>query len=197
LNWLQWIPKGWAVLIAISAVAMTMVLMFLWFVLAIHFHRRFQFSIWSLLLLTLAVAISSSWLAMELNLAKSQQDASWALFKLRGIIDYDYKDRGPFWRDLGQRGPIKIQKKLVDDFFGSVTDVHLSGTKVTDDDLKHLEGMKHLKTLDLSETYITDAGLEHLGGLKQLRRLVLWHTQTTDAGVAKLQVALPNLYIDR
>jgi hypothetical protein len=62
-----WFLKGWAVLIAITAVGVTIVLMLLWFVLALVLRLRFQFSIRSLLLLTVALAVSCSWLAVEMK----------------------------------------------------------------------------------------------------------------------------------
>ena len=58
-------PKGRAALIAIATVAVTIVLMLLWLSLALLFRRRFQYSIRSLLLLTVAVAIPCSWLAVQ------------------------------------------------------------------------------------------------------------------------------------
>jgi hypothetical protein len=59
----RWFPKGCAVLIAIAAIGVFLVLMLLWFVVSLIFYWRFQFSIRSLLLLTVAVAIPCSWLA--------------------------------------------------------------------------------------------------------------------------------------
>ena len=44
----QWIPKGWAVLIAVAAVGVFLIGMLLWFALALVFRWRFQFSIRSL-----------------------------------------------------------------------------------------------------------------------------------------------------
>lgn len=53
----RWFPfnnhKGWTVLIAIAAVLATMALLLLWFLVALCFRRRFQFSLRSLMVLTL------------------------------------------------------------------------------------------------------------------------------------------------
>jgi hypothetical protein len=47
----------------------------------------------------------------------------------------------------------------------------------------------------LDSTQVTDAGLLHLRGLKQLESLYLANTKVSAAGVARLQEALPNLWI--
>ncbi len=63
----QWFPfnthKGWTVLIAVAAVGLVLVLMFFWFVIALLSPLRLQFSIRSLLVVTVAVALPFSWLA--------------------------------------------------------------------------------------------------------------------------------------
>jgi fatty acid desaturase len=85
----QWFPfnqqKGWIVLIAIASVVAAMALMLLWFFLALLFHWRFQFSLRSLLVLTVAVAIPFSWLAVEMKAARQQREAVKALLQLGGV----------------------------------------------------------------------------------------------------------------
>jgi Leucine-rich repeat (LRR) protein len=71
----------------------------------------------------------------------------------------------------------------------------LSDTNVTDDGLKHLQGLTQLRTLDLSATNVTDAGLKHLQGLTELQILDLNGTKATGDGVKRLQRALPNCRI--
>jgi hypothetical protein len=58
----------------------------------------------------------------------------------------------------------------------------LHGNGLSDAGLEHLEGLTHLKSLDLKRWQITDAGLEHLKGLTSLEGLDLAHTQVTDVG---------------
>lgn len=70
-----WFPKGWAVLTAIAAVGITMVLMFVWWLVAFCLRWQSQFSLRSLLVLTVAVAIPFSWLAAEMKAARKQRDA--------------------------------------------------------------------------------------------------------------------------
>ena len=68
-----------------------MVLMLLWLVLALCFHRRFQFSLRSLLVATVAVAIPFSWLAVEMKAAREQREAVEGIEKSGGIVGYDYQ----------------------------------------------------------------------------------------------------------
>jgi hypothetical protein len=65
------------------------------FVIAIGFRWRFQFSIRSLMFLTLAVAIPASWLAVEMKWVREQREAVAAIEKLGGGVKYDYVFSGP------------------------------------------------------------------------------------------------------
>jgi hypothetical protein len=73
-NEVHWLPKGYAVLITAVVVVAAMFFLALWFVDSVVYRRTFQFSIGALLLLTMAVAISCSWLAAEIRWAKKQRD---------------------------------------------------------------------------------------------------------------------------
>ncbi len=70
-QWSRWLPKGWPVLIAVAAVGVVILAMFAWFGIALVFRRRFQFSLRSLLVLTVAVALPCSWLTVEREKKKS------------------------------------------------------------------------------------------------------------------------------
>ncbi len=63
----------------------------------------------------------------------------------------------------------------------------IGGTKVGDDELRHLKDMKNLQSLDLSGTAVTDADLQQLGNLNGLQSLTLWNTTITDAGLGHLK----------
>jgi Leucine-rich repeat (LRR) protein len=54
-----------------------------------------------------------------------------------------------------------------------------------------------LRELNLANSKITDAGLEHLKGLTALKRLNLTNTGVTDAGVNSLKQSLPGVKITR
>ena len=64
--------------------------MFLWFLAALVFRWRFQFSIRSLLLLPVVVAITCGWLARALEASRQQREAIAAIRKLGGVVSYDY-----------------------------------------------------------------------------------------------------------
>jgi hypothetical protein len=74
--------------------------------------------------------------------------------------------------------------------------LHLENTKIGDAGLAHLKNLSSLEYLNLYGTQITDAGLTDLEGLKNLRALYLWQTKTTPEGVEKLQKALPKCQIN-
>lgn len=68
----------------------------------------------------------------------------------------------------------------------------LSGSKVTDVQLKALRGLGDLERLFLNGTPVTDAGLAHLAGLPSLMEISLSNTSVTDAGLQYLH-SLPAL----
>ena len=94
-----------------------------------------------------------------------------------------------------------------------ISSLDFGGNKITDAELKILQGLTHLKSLrlsltqvsdndlcclkgllqstglslGLSETQVTDAGLEHLKECSQLKQLDLRSTQVTDAGLKHLE----------
>lgn len=81
-----------------------------------------------------------------------------------------------------------------------LTRLSLQGNGFTDDGLKHLAAMKHLKSLwlGMGKTPFTDAAAEPLAELTDLEELDLQSSRLSDAGIAKL-AALTNLkllYVD-
>ena len=80
---------------------------------------------------------------------------------------------------------------------GSMQDLNLARTKVTDAGLAAVAGMKNLQRLRLENTAVTDAGLDHLKGLEKLEYLNLFNTAVTDAGLEKLAAlkGLKRLYV--
>jgi hypothetical protein len=59
-----------------------MLLMLLWYALALCFRWQFQFSLRSLMILTLVIAILCSWLSVEMTSATEQKAAAASLQKL-------------------------------------------------------------------------------------------------------------------
>ncbi len=222
VHWPTW-HKGYAVLIAVASVCVVMLFMLLWFVASLLFRWRFQFSIRSLLVLTVAVAIPCSWLAVEMKAAREQKAAVEAVERADGSVIYDFQiDRAGNPTKAKVPGPAWIRKILGNGFFTSVVRVTIvcsgtdailekvgefpqlrdlfvgsgeSGRKITDAGLVHLRRMTQLQTLDIDRSEATDEGLEHLKGLSNLQSLCLWGTKVSNKGVKGLQQALPDCKI--
>ena len=180
--------KGWTALIAVAAVGGAMLVMLGWFVASLLFRWRFQFSIRSLLVLTVAVAVPSSWLAVETRVAKMQEEAVAAIRELGSSVDYDWQvdANGRALQNAQPPEPAWLRNLLGDDFFEAVVDANLKETDITDAGLAHLAELTQLRSLSLNDTQIADAGLAHLVGLTQLQWLDLNGTRITDAGLAHL-----------
>ena len=162
--------KGWTVLVAVGAVGVFLLLTFLWFLLALVFKWRFQYSLLSLMVLMVVVALTCGWLAAEMKAAKEQRAAAEEIRKLGGQLGYDYQRD---WLDTTSKPPEPAWMRglLGDDLFMSVTDANLTFSE------------------------ISDPGLEHLKGLTKLQELDVIRTRVSAAGVKKLQQALPKCHI--
>jgi hypothetical protein len=184
--------KGYAVLVAIASIGLTILVLLLWFALALLRRWQFQFSIRSLLALTVVVAIACSWLAVEMKRAREQSEVVATIYTLGGAILYDHQ---PFTATKVPPGPAWLCTLIGDDFFGNVTAVNLVGTQIKDADLKCLNGLPQLEWLLLDKKDITNVALEHLSGLIQLRSLWLNEATESDEAVKKLQQGLPKCEI--
>jgi hypothetical protein len=183
LGWPSW-HKGYAVLTAVAGVGAAMLLMCLWFASSLLFRWRFQFSIRSLLVLVLVVAIPCSWMSVEMKGARKQREAVEAIRKSGGYVVYDYHVQKP---GNSPPGPAWLRGLLGTDFFATALGVGSLFSPATDAGLKHLKGLTQLRWLFLQETQATDADLEHVMGLTQLEALRLCGTQVTDAGLKHLE----------
>ncbi len=204
-GWLGW-HKGYAVLTGVAVVAAAFAAMTLWFIVALLFRLRFQFSIRSLLVLVVAVALPFSWLGVEMKRAREQ----------RATVETIRTNGGEAWycdvhHLLWTRIPVATAPEwkwlwavLDDDFFNDVVSVNMGSpseeNSVADGDLECLVQLPQLKSLFfhyLNKPKITDAGLGHLRGLTHLQYLDIQGTAVTAEGVARLQQALPNCKIIR
>ena len=190
----HWLPKGYPVLFAVASSAAMLLLLLLWFIAALVFRWRFQFSIRSLLFLTLIASIWGSWFGVEMRAARRQRAAVEAIQKLGGGVDYGWSgnvNRQP-------PGPAWLRRVLGEGFFGTVSSVSLMESQVTDGDMDNLKEMTQLWALVLSQAKVSDAGLEPLEGLTQLHLLHLTNTQVSDAGLKPLEglTQLEELYLD-
>ena len=186
--------KNWTVLIAAVVVCLAVVFLLLWFGVSLVSRRRFQFSIRSMLVFVVVVAIVCSWFAVKMQQARRQREVVEAIEKQGGLSGYD--DRiNEDGRLLVFPGPPWLRKLLGMDFLFEVECVQFG--QVTDAGLAHLKELTNLETLDLEATKVTDAGLVHLEGLTGLENLVLEGTQIGDAGLIHLKglAGLEHLYL--
>jgi len=209
--------KNWTVLIGVAAVGAVILLMLLWLTASLILRWRFQFSVRSLLVLTVAVAIPSSW-AVKIQEANRQRAATDAIMKLGGRVEYDYQIDLPVQPPPNAQppGPAWLRNLLGRDFFDRVTVVDLAGddaelealqglpnllgvctngwganyylsSKITNAGLVHIEPLQRLDTLAVCGPNITDDGLTHLEGLHELDDLELAGERITNAGLVHLQ----------
>jgi hypothetical protein len=212
--------KGYAVLVAIACVGVALLVMFLWFIAALCFRWRFQFSLRALLVLTVAVAVPCSWMAVEMKRAREHKIVAEELGKHGVWVLVDYPSSLPY---RAPPEPNWLRKVLGDDFFSRshcmiastdatdarlkelaavltpVTQLNLENRHVTDRGIEHLKGLVELRCLVLNDTQLTDDGLEHLKGLSQLQVLSLDNTRVTDSGLIHLKALahLQSLYLQR
>jgi hypothetical protein len=180
--------KGWTVLIAVAAVGVALTLLLIWFAAAVLLRRRFQFSIRSLLVLVLAVAIPCSWLATKRQQAARQREAYDVLRKF-GHVSYDF----PSSSRPAEPAPAWLRKMLGDDFFVDVEFICFGGgPEFGDVELAYVGDLSALKSFTCFDGAVTDAGMVHLNGLTNLQFLFLGFPQITDAGLVHLK-GLTNL----
>jgi Leucine-rich repeat (LRR) protein len=173
-----------------------------------HKRRWFQFSLRTLMIVTMICAIGSAWLGKKIERKRYEQEAVEAIVSSGGQVLYDYEmvkggtPPGPAWlrKLLGKnlfsevvlvnligRGQASDSGLVVLDRFPQLQELDLLNTKITDAGLVSLRGLNRLQELDLGETKVTDAGLVNLRGLTQLRRLDLAKTAITDAGLVNVK----------
>ena len=146
-------------------------------------RRWYQFSLRSLLLVSVAIAAALGYFAERV---RTQRSAVAAIREAGGNVVYDWEYCDSWsaeeWLDCIDRQPPFpkwITDYLGDDVFYSVAEVSFPGAwKYTAHEC-------------------TDDTLTHLHGLPRLKRVTLKMTRVTDEGVEKLQQALPNCRIQR
>jgi hypothetical protein len=95
--------------------------------------------------------------------------------------------------DSSQSPETKIQqaRKL-----STLVSLRLTGRRVTDSWLSHLEGHEYLASLDIVSTSVTDQGLKYLFRAKALKWLTITDTPVTENGVRALEAALPKCKVE-
>lgn len=154
-------------------------------------RRWLQFSLGSLLLLITVLAV---WLGWQVNRVRREREAIALVERLGGEVYFDYQVEenvplGHFVTSPARKPPAPdwLRWLVGEDYFRRVASVELRDTKVTDEDLHVVAGLRRLWLLDLSNTSITNAGLAHLKGLRELRGLTLINTDVDSAGLAHLR----------
>lgn len=96
--------------------------------------------------------------------------------------------------NLSGSGITDRQLKMLADF-PNLQRLHLERTPVTDAGLAAVLPCQQVTYLNLFGTAITDTGLSSLRALKNLNEVYLWQTKTTPAGIAALKKSLPELQV--
>jgi hypothetical protein len=189
LHWFRFNEKkGWTVLIVVASVGVTMFLMILWFIVSLLFRWRFQFSIRSLLVLVVVVAIPCSWLAVEMKKARKQREAVEAIVKLGGGVRYGWgRDAAGNWIERSPQAPAWRHDLLGVHFFADIIQVEFFAVRLTDGGLEPIRVLPQLRFLFVANTKITDASMEVIGASPRLEGVDLDGTRVTDAGLKHLK----------
>ena len=140
-------------------------------------RRWFQFRLRTLLILVLLVSLLLAWFASELQQAENQREIVEWVRERGGYVLYDYQSRNG--KDVlnSLPGRERVREFIGDDLFAEVTVVSLYNTQATDAEMKRLQPLTGLETLDIQATKVTDIGLEHLHKLTNLKIVFLAETR--------------------
>ena len=153
-GWLAW-HKGYAVLTGIASVGVAMLAMVVWFAMALIFRWRFQFSIRSLLVLGVVVAVPFGWLAVERQRKRDHREAVRSILGSGGFVTYAFENTPP---------PIWVVKLLGVELFADLIEIDYSGKPVSNGELQYLKQLDWFGRLSLSDSHISDASLEQIQG---------------------------------
>jgi Zn-dependent protease len=124
------------------------------------------------------------WIGMRVDRRRQRREAFARLEKLGAVAGWDEADR--YYGFSFQGTGIGDSELPWIELFDEVEHIDLSGTRVTNEGLRHLHGLHGLTMLELEHTRVSDAGLAHLRPLTQLKVLSLSATRVTDAGLEHL-----------
>ena len=193
-----WGPKfggGRGVLFAVALVAIAVLAGLLWYAASLLLRMRFQFGIRTLFLSMFVVAIVCSWFAVRMNYAKRQRKAVAAVESVGGRVAYlpqGFDVSGNVYEKVP--GLAWLHRLVGTDFLVDVAIVSFETAPSqqrfpeADDDwlVRHIEGLPHVRWLDLEGTEVGDTGIELLGKLAELKALMLTGTRVTDTGAKRL-----------
>jgi hypothetical protein len=213
--------RGWTVSIALLSVVAALLL-----AIRVRHPSWNQFSLRTLLVFTLIVALAAAWLRTAMESKRHEREAVAAIVAAGGRVDYDYqwenRQGGQPESNVKPPGPDWLRRLLGDNFFADVRSIsvlerplrdvkivvanlddvagarslYFNDSSLTDDGLAHVKGLYRLETLYLERTKITDAGLATLQGLSRLRNLGLRGNNLTDAALPILKSLRSLSYLD-
>jgi hypothetical protein len=176
-------------------------------------RRWFQFSLRTLLILTLIVALSCRWLGKRIERNRDERAAVQAIVKLGGNLFYS-REGANEWEAFARIEPA-AGSGWYQDFFGESEDnkpvavvfgasygnasygIRNPRMKIDGRGLINLNALTSLEMVDLRVTEIGDADLESFKSMTWLKRIDLRQTGVTRAAVDELQKALPGCQIVR
>lgn len=101
----------------------------------------------------------------------------------------------PHLLDLN-RSKVTNQDLLALQGLKEVTAISLANTRIGNEGLRNLVGMENLKSIRLDDTNVTDEGLIHFAQMQKLRSLKLMNTKITDQGLGHLKRCSALEYLD-
>jgi Leucine-rich repeat (LRR) protein len=186
---IQWFAfnkvPGSAALMVTAGVGAVMMILLLWFVLALIFRWRFQFSIRSLLVMTVVVAIPCSWMTTIMKQAREMRKTHEHWAKICTMEFDTVKELDALGCRITVKPPPSYWLRVV---FGN--DLYMNATSVSyhpwanprDLNLEGLKQFEHLLYLGFYDNQVTDADLAHIEGLDQLKLLSISRNPIADAG---------------
>ena len=113
-------------------------------------------------------------------------------FSLHFLTNVNVQDKGlQHLAALTNLKEIRLAQGRVKNFsfavFPNLEGLDLSYSTATDEVLKSLSGLKHLRRLNLRDTLVTDDGLAHLAAITTLEEIDLYGLKITDRGLAHLK----------
>jgi hypothetical protein len=176
--------------------------------------RWFQFSLRSLLVMTLIVGlVMTTWIVPIKRRANKQDAAVVAILNSGGSVVYDYQKDA---LRMGIRNPEPpglrwLRAVLGDNYRAEVVEVqlysgvgagmagrpyrHMTPDTFTDAEAEKLAACTELRLLVLADTKITDAGIKCFQNMRKLEGLNVEGTLVTKPAVMELHRALPNARI--
>jgi hypothetical protein len=203
MGWYGVIPnKGWTEIRAAMIIAYVAGCTAASIVLGRMLRRPVQFSVRSILMAMVGVAIVAGWLTEGIGPASRQQRAVASLDQFGAHVN----------RSRPGPSPPEWQLRLLgEDYFATVThvdfrsrpvpdgaiallvdcpgieSVDLTRASISNEGLRHFASIRSLQVLNLSDTGVDDEGMRHLAHLTSLRILDLSNTAISDAGLAHLR----------